>query len=55
MGSIGTRADNALVESFNSALKGEVLQDSTTFANQLLCRQEVFRWCIRYNMVRQHS
>ena len=45
MGSIGTSADNALAESFNAALKREVLQDSKTFMNQLRCRRDVFRWC----------
>ena len=42
MGAIGTSADNALAESFNTALKREVLQDLKTFANQLLCRRDVF-------------
>jgi len=55
MGSIGTSADNALAESFNAALKREVLKDSKTFENQLRCRRDVFRWCIRYNTVRRHS
>ncbi|STC68930.1 transposase [Corynebacterium pilosum] len=55
MGSIGTSADNALAESFNAAMKREVLQDSKTFANQLRCRRDVFRWCTRYNTVRRHS
>ena len=55
MGAIGTSADNALAESFNAAMKREVLQDSKTFANQLLCRRNVFRWCTRYNTVRRHS
>lgn len=45
MGAIGTSADNALAESFNAALKREVLQDSKIFANQLQCRRDVFRWC----------
>lgn len=54
-GIIGTSADNALAESFNAALKGEVLQDSKTFANHLVCRRGVFRWCTRYNTVRRHS
>ena len=49
MGSIGTSADNALAESFNAAMKREVLQDSMTFVNQLICRRDVFRWCTRYN------
>lgn len=55
MGAIGTSADNALAESFNAALKREVLQDSKIFASQLICRRDVFRWCIRYNTVRRHS
>ncbi|MGO1465132.1 MAG: IS3 family transposase [Candidatus Corynebacterium faecigallinarum] len=55
MGAIGTSADNALAESFNAALKREVLQDAKTFTNQLECRRDVFRWCIRYNTVRRHS
>lgn len=45
MGSVGTSADNSLAESFNAALKREVLQDEKMFANQLVCRREVFRWC----------
>ncbi|MDN6368032.1 IS3 family transposase, partial [Corynebacterium sp.] len=39
MGAIGTSADNSLAESFNAALKREVLQDQVTFANQLVCRR----------------
>lgn len=55
MGKIGTSADNALAESFNAAVKREVLQDAKTFANQLQCRRDVFRWCTRYNTTRRHS
>ncbi|WP_257160732.1 IS3 family transposase [Corynebacterium cystitidis] len=55
MGAIGSSADNALAESFNAALKREVLQDARTFANQLQCRRDVFRWCTRYNTTRRHS
>ena len=55
MGAVGTSADNALAESFNAALKREVLKDDKTFANQLVCRRDVFRWCIRYNTTRRHS
>ena len=55
MGAIGSSADNALAESFNAALKREVLQDAKTFANQLQCRRDVFRWCTRYNTTRRHS
>ncbi|QOQ38623.1 IS3 family transposase [Trueperella pecoris] len=55
MGAIGSSADNALAESFNAALKREVLQDAKTFANQLQCRRDVFRWCTRYNTTPRHS
>ena len=55
MGAVGTSADNSLAESFNAALKREVMQDSKTFSNQLVCRREVFRWCTRYNTKRGHS
>ena len=54
-GSIGTSADNALAESFNAALKREVLQDSKSFVNHLICRRNVFRWCTHYNTIRRHS
>ena len=55
MGAVGTSADNALAESFNSTLKREVLRDRKVSANPLHCRQDVFRWCIRYNTRRRHS
>ncbi|AJE32769.1 hypothetical protein B842_04580 [Corynebacterium humireducens NBRC 106098 = DSM 45392] len=55
MGAIGASTDNALAESFNAALKREVLQDAKTFTNQLQCRRDVFRWCTRYNTTRRHS
>lgn len=55
MGAIGTSADNSLAESFNATLKREVLKDEPVFASQLVCRRDVFRWCIRYNTQRLHS
>lgn len=55
MGAVGTSADNAMAESFNSTLKREVLRDRKVFANPLHCRHDVFRWCIRYNTRRRHS
>ena len=55
MGAIGTSADNASAESFNSTMKREVLRNRKVFANPLQCRQEVLRWCIRYNTQRRHS
>lgn len=55
MGAVGTSADNALAESFNATLKREVLRDRKVFDNPVVCRQEVFRWCMRYNTRRRHS
>ncbi|MGP5115493.1 integrase core domain-containing protein [Corynebacterium casei] len=55
MGAVGTSADNAMAESFNATMKREVIRDRKVFVNPLQCRQEVFRWCIRYNTRRRHS
>lgn len=55
MGAVGTSADNALAESFNAALKREVLQDNTSWSDEATCRREVFRWLVRYNTKRRHS
>lgn len=55
MGAIGTSADNALAESFNATLKREVLQDAASWADELTCRRQVFRWLTRYNTRRRHS
>jgi transposase InsO family protein len=55
MGAVGTSADNALAESFNAALKREVLQDATCWDDAATCRREVFRWLVRYNTTRRHS
>ncbi len=55
MGAVGTSADNALAESFNAALKREVLQDNSCWADAATCRREVFRWLARYNTKRRHS
>ena len=55
MGAVGTSADNALAESFNATLKREVLRDRKVFEDPITCRQEVFRWCMRYNTRRRHS
>jgi len=37
MGAVGTSADNSLAESFNAALKREVLQDNTCWADAVTC------------------
>jgi transposase InsO family protein len=55
MGAVGTSADNALAESFNAALKREVLQDKSCWDDAWACRREVFRWLTRYNTKRRHS
>ena len=55
MGAICSSADNALAESFNAALKREVLQDERVWPDELACRRQVFRWLTRYNTKRRHS
>lgn len=45
----------ALAESFNATLKREVLRDRKLFESPISCRQEIFRWCMRYNTRRRHS
>lgn len=55
MGAVGTSADNALAESFNAALKREVLQDQNTWPDEVTCRRQLFRWLVRYNTRRRHS
>jgi len=55
MGAVGTSADNALAESFNAALKREVLQDDNCWPDAATCRGEVFGWLARYNTKRRHS
>ena len=55
MGAVGTSADNALAESFNAALKREILQDDSCWDDAATCRREVFRWLVRYNTKRRHS
>ena len=55
MGAVGTSADNSLAESFNAALKREVLQDAACWPDASTCRRKVFRWLARYNTQRRHS
>lgn len=55
MGKVGTSADNSLAESFNAALKREVLQDANAWPDEATCRRQVFRWVTRYNTRRRHS
>lgn len=55
MGAVGSSADNALAESFNAALKREVLQGAAVFTDEHECRRQVFSWVNRYNTRRRHS
>lgn len=55
MGAIGTSADNSLAESFNAALKRELLAGRTAFPDQATAYRAVFRWANRYNTRRRHS
>jgi transposase InsO family protein len=55
MGMVGTSADNSLAESFNAALKREVLQNANVWPDEATCRRQVFRWVTRYNTRRRHS
>ena len=55
MGAVGSSADNALAESFNAALKREVLQDERNWSDEFTCRRQLFKWLTRYNTKRRHS
>lgn len=55
MGAIGSSADNALAESFNAALKRELLEGRAAFPDQATAYRAVFRWANRYNTRRRHS
>ena len=55
MGAIGSSADNALAESFNAALKRELLEGRAAFPNAPTAYRAVFRWANRYNIRRRHS
>ncbi|BAC18756.1 integrase core domain protein [Corynebacterium efficiens YS-314] len=55
MGRIGSSADNALAEALNATLKRETLQGAKRWSSASACRQDVFRWIVRYNTSRRHS
>uniref|UniRef100_UPI00262977A6 integrase core domain-containing protein n=1 Tax=uncultured Micrococcus sp. TaxID=114051 RepID=UPI00262977A6 len=50
-----TRPDNSLAESFNAALKRELLEGRAAFPDQATAYRAVFRWANRYNTRRRHS
>ena len=55
MGGVGSSADNALAESWNAALKRELLEGRPAFADQASAYRAVFRWANRYDTRRRHS
>ena len=55
MSAVGSSADNALAESFNTTFKRETLQGRRAFADERDARLASFRWLHRYNTVRRHS
>ena len=55
MSKIGSSADNALAESFNTTFKRETLQGRRAFTDEREARLTSFRWLHRYNTVRRHS
>lgn len=54
MGAVGTSADNSLAESFNAALKRELLERRPAFPDQATAYRVVFRWANRYNTHQRH-
>jgi transposase InsO family protein len=55
MSAVGSRADNALAESFNATFKRETLQGRKTWPSEHQARLDAFRWLHRYNTRRRHS
>lgn len=55
MGAVGSSADNSLAESFNAALKRELLEGRPAFPDQTTAHRAVFLWANRYNTRRRHS
>lgn len=55
MGAVGSSADNALAESFNAALKRELLEGRAAFPDAATAYRAVFKWANRYNTRRRHS
>ncbi len=53
MGGVGSSADNALAESFNTSLERENLQDRRHWPDAATCRREVICWLARYNIRRR--
>ena len=53
MGAVGTSADNSLVDSFNAALKRELLEGASAFSDQATAHRSVFRWANRHKTGRR--
>ena len=54
MGAVGTSADNSLAESFDAALKRELLEGCPAFPDLVTAARAVFGWASRYNTRRRH-
>ncbi len=51
----GTPGSTSLAESFNEALKRELLEGRPAFGDQATAYRAVFRWANRYNTRRRRS
>jgi transposase InsO family protein len=55
MSTVGSSADNALVEAFNATFKRETPHGAKGWTSQGETRLAAFRWLHRYNTRRRHS
>ncbi|UUU44907.1 IS3 family transposase [Streptomyces sp. NBC_00162] len=55
MGAVGSNADNAAAESFNTAFKRETLKSRKGWSDEREPRLDAFCWLTRYNTRRRHS
>ncbi|GAB3949564.1 hypothetical protein GCM10028832_01820 [Streptomyces sparsus] len=55
MSAVGSRADNALAESFNATFKHETLKGRKSWPTEHEARLDALRWLHRYNTRRRHS
>ncbi|WTL51379.1 IS3 family transposase (plasmid) [Streptomyces sp. NBC_01497] len=55
MSAVGSSADNALAQSFNTTFKRETLQGRKSWPDERQARLDAFRWLHRYNTRRRHS
>lgn len=55
MSAVGSSADNALAESFNTTFKRETPQGRKSRPDERQARLDAFRWLHRHNTRRRHS